>query len=175
MIWGTISDYFGRRPTTAACLLVLSLSCIGLALVPTSAYWLLLVLRCLQAAGSASTIAIGMIYFYLIRSLLNLNICNRCWCDWRYIQSCRTRWILWSFHAWSFGALKRKEFSVYRCSLTNFNIGGPSDSSGNRRRTVRLIGLEVYHFVSLIYTEHENYFFLDPYFGFCVSHRRFVS
>ena len=65
MVWGTISDYFGRRPTTAACLLVLSLSCVGLALVPTSAYWLLMVLRCLQAAGSASTIAIGNIYLYL--------------------------------------------------------------------------------------------------------------
>ena len=69
MVWGTISDYFGRRPTSAACLLVLSLSCIGLALVPTSAYWLLLVLRCLQAAGSASTIAIGNIYLFLTLSL----------------------------------------------------------------------------------------------------------
>ena len=61
MIWGTISDYFGRRPIMAACLLVLSISCIGLALVPTSAYWLLIVLRCIQAAGSASTITIGNI------------------------------------------------------------------------------------------------------------------
>ena len=60
MIWGTISDYFGRRPITAACLLILALSCIGLALVPTSAYWLLMVLRCLQAVGSASTLAIGI-------------------------------------------------------------------------------------------------------------------
>ncbi|KAF9454087.1 MFS general substrate transporter [Macrolepiota fuliginosa MF-IS2] len=59
MVWGTLSDNIGRRPITAACLIVLSLSCVGLALVPTSAYWLLMVLRCLQAAGSASTIAIG--------------------------------------------------------------------------------------------------------------------
>jgi MFS family permease len=59
MVWGTLSDTVGRRPITAACLLVLVLSCVGLALVPTSAYWLLMVLRCLQAAGSASTIAIG--------------------------------------------------------------------------------------------------------------------
>jgi MFS family permease len=65
MIWGTISDYFGRRPITAACLLVLFPSCIGLALVPTSAYWLLMVLRCLQAAGSASTIVVGNIYLFL--------------------------------------------------------------------------------------------------------------
>lgn len=59
MVWGTISDRRGRRPITAICLLILSLSCIGLALTPTSDYWLLMVLRCLQAAGSASTIAIG--------------------------------------------------------------------------------------------------------------------
>ena len=59
MFWGTLSDHIGRRPTTAACLGLLAASCIGLALVPTDAYWLLMVLRCLQAAGSASTIAIG--------------------------------------------------------------------------------------------------------------------
>lgn len=59
MVWGTISDRRGRRPITAICLLILSLSCVGLALTPTSDYWLLMVLRCLQAAGSASTIAIG--------------------------------------------------------------------------------------------------------------------
>ena len=74
MIWGTISDYFGRRPTTAACILVLSLSCIGLALVPTSAYWLLMVLRCLQAAGSASTIAIGNIYLFLTLFLFSVSV-----------------------------------------------------------------------------------------------------
>ncbi|KAF5352633.1 hypothetical protein D9756_005998 [Leucocoprinus leucothites] len=59
MVWGTLSDNLGRRPVTAACLLILALSCVGLALTPPSAYWLLMVLRCLQAAGSASTIAIG--------------------------------------------------------------------------------------------------------------------
>jgi MFS family permease len=74
MIWGTISDYFGRRPITAACLLVLSLSCIGLALVPTSAYWLLMILRCLQAAGSASTIAIGNIYLFLKLFLFSMSV-----------------------------------------------------------------------------------------------------
>lgn len=65
MVWGTVSDHIGRRPISAACLLILSLSCVGLALVPTSAYWLLMVLRCLQATGSASTIAIGNIYLIL--------------------------------------------------------------------------------------------------------------
>ena len=74
MIWGTISDYVGRRPITAACLLILSLACIGLALVPTSAYWLLLVLRCLQAAGSASTLAIGNIYLYLTQFLFSISV-----------------------------------------------------------------------------------------------------
>ena len=74
MFWGTISDYYGRRPITAACLLVLSLSCIGLALVPTSAYWLLMVLRCLQAAGSASTIAIGNIYLFLTLFLFSMSV-----------------------------------------------------------------------------------------------------
>ncbi|KAI0094287.1 MFS general substrate transporter [Irpex rosettiformis] len=59
MFWGTLSDRLGRRPIFLACMLVLSLACVGLARVPTDAYWLLMVLRCLQAAGSASTIALG--------------------------------------------------------------------------------------------------------------------
>lgn len=59
MFWGTMSDRWGRRPMFLACMLVLALACVGLALVPTNAYWLLMVLRCLQAAGSASTIALG--------------------------------------------------------------------------------------------------------------------
>lgn len=41
------------------CMIVLSVACVGLALVPTNAYWLLMLLRCLQAAGSASTVALG--------------------------------------------------------------------------------------------------------------------
>lgn len=59
MFWGTMADRIGRRPIFLICLLVLCLSCIGLALVPTSAYWLLMLLRCIQAAGSASTVALG--------------------------------------------------------------------------------------------------------------------
>ncbi|KAF8143315.1 major facilitator superfamily domain-containing protein [Mycena galopus ATCC 62051] len=60
MFWGTISDTYGRRHSFILCLLLLSLSCVGLALTPTSDYWLLLLLRCFQAAGSASTIAISV-------------------------------------------------------------------------------------------------------------------
>lgn len=59
LFWGTLSDHIGRRPIYLACLLVVCLVSIGLALVPTSKYWLLLLLRCLQATGSASAIALG--------------------------------------------------------------------------------------------------------------------
>ncbi|KAH7930390.1 MFS general substrate transporter [Leucogyrophana mollusca] len=59
MFWGTLADRTGRRPIFLACLLTLCLACIGIALTPTSDYWLLMLLRCLQAAGSASTIALG--------------------------------------------------------------------------------------------------------------------
>ncbi|KAJ7504883.1 major facilitator superfamily domain-containing protein [Mycena galericulata] len=59
MFWGTLSDTYGRRHIFIMCLLLLTASCIGLALTPTKDYWLLLFLRCFQAAGSASTIAIG--------------------------------------------------------------------------------------------------------------------
>lgn len=59
MLFGTLGDYLGRRPMFILCLLILTASCVGLALVPTSSYALLMVLRCIQATGSASTIALG--------------------------------------------------------------------------------------------------------------------
>ncbi|KDN49060.1 hypothetical protein RSAG8_02413, partial [Rhizoctonia solani AG-8 WAC10335] len=59
MLWGGLADRFGRRPVYLTCLSLLLLSSIGLALVPTNAYWLLMVLRCFQAAGAASMIALG--------------------------------------------------------------------------------------------------------------------
>ncbi|KAI1788820.1 major facilitator superfamily domain-containing protein [Ganoderma leucocontextum] len=59
MLWGTLSDRWGRRPMFICCMIILSLSCVGLALVPTDAYWGLMLLRCLQAFGSASTVALG--------------------------------------------------------------------------------------------------------------------
>ena len=72
-LWGSICDVLGRRPvymvTFSMCgLCIASLqeltpylsyiaACIGLA--NTNEYWLLVLLRCVQATGSASTIAIG--------------------------------------------------------------------------------------------------------------------
>ena len=60
MFWGTLADRWGRRPMFNACMLILCVICIGIAVMPTDAYWLLMLLRCLQAAGSASTVALGM-------------------------------------------------------------------------------------------------------------------
>ncbi|KAF2765115.1 MFS general substrate transporter [Teratosphaeria nubilosa] len=59
MLWGPLGDRVGRRPIFLLCLVVLIGSSIGLALTPTSAYWLLMFLRCFQSGGSASTIALG--------------------------------------------------------------------------------------------------------------------
>ncbi|KAI1614907.1 major facilitator superfamily domain-containing protein [Exophiala viscosa] len=59
MLWGPLSDRYGRRPIFLICLAILVASCIGLALTPTNAYWLLLLLRAIQAGGCASTIALG--------------------------------------------------------------------------------------------------------------------
>ena len=56
-LWGPLSDVKGRR-TAYLCTFVLFLgACIGLA--QTKNYATLIVLRCLQSAGSASTVAIG--------------------------------------------------------------------------------------------------------------------
>ncbi|THH33163.1 hypothetical protein EUX98_g1068 [Antrodiella citrinella] len=59
MVWGPLSDRWGRRLMFIACLLLLAISCVGVALTPTSDYWLLMVMRCVQSSGSASTVAIG--------------------------------------------------------------------------------------------------------------------
>lgn len=59
MVWGTLGDYWGRRPLFLLCMLILALSSMGLALTPTSAYWLLMLLRAVQAGGSASTVSLS--------------------------------------------------------------------------------------------------------------------
>lgn len=69
LLWGTLSDRLGRRPLFLVCLGLLTISCVGMALVPTDAYWLLVLLRCFQAAGSASTIALGEFMGCQIESL----------------------------------------------------------------------------------------------------------
>ncbi|GAA5888534.1 hypothetical protein JCM6882_008988 [Rhodosporidiobolus microsporus] len=55
--FGAICDVLGRRPVYILTFLVYLGACAGLA--NTHTYWLLLLLRCVQAAGSASVIAIG--------------------------------------------------------------------------------------------------------------------
>ncbi|KAK0469322.1 major facilitator superfamily domain-containing protein [Desarmillaria tabescens] len=59
MVWGPLSDRWGRRPCIIASLVILTLTCVGLALVPTNAFWLLMFLRFLQSAGCTGTVALG--------------------------------------------------------------------------------------------------------------------
>jgi MFS family permease len=88
MVWGTLADRIGRRPLFLLCLFLLSASCVGLALVPTNAYWLLMVLRCLQAAGSASTIA--LCWFHVIPNLDGrTELMYSGWMHGRYRNACR--------------------------------------------------------------------------------------
>lgn len=55
--WGAISDTMGRRVTYMLTFIVFIGACIGLA--ETKHYYQLIILRCVQSTGSASTIAIG--------------------------------------------------------------------------------------------------------------------
>jgi len=56
-IWGAVADVHGRRVTYICTFIILFSSCIGLAEIRH--YYQLVILRCLQSTGSASTIAIG--------------------------------------------------------------------------------------------------------------------
>ena len=56
-IWGSVSDTFGRRFTYVCTFVIFLSACVGLA--ETTHYYQLVILRCLQSTGSASTIAIG--------------------------------------------------------------------------------------------------------------------
>jgi MFS family permease len=96
MVIGTLSDRWGRRPIMFACLATFSLSCVGLALVPTSAYWLLMLLRCIQAAGSASTVVLGTCLVTAHRfTCLCTNDFTRGGGHCRRSYSCRKGWLLW--------------------------------------------------------------------------------
>ncbi|KAG9048822.1 hypothetical protein FS837_011905 [Tulasnella sp. UAMH 9824] len=59
VICAPFADVYGRRPVFIACLSLLAASCVALAVIPTTAWWLLLVLRIFQSSGSSSTIALG--------------------------------------------------------------------------------------------------------------------
>lgn len=56
-VFASFADSFGRRPVVAVCYTIYIVANIGLA--RTNVYWLLFVLRCLQATGIASAISIG--------------------------------------------------------------------------------------------------------------------
>jgi MFS family permease len=56
-IWGALADVHGRRLTYIITIIIYIGSCVGLA--ETKHYYQLVILRCLQSTGSASTIAIG--------------------------------------------------------------------------------------------------------------------
>jgi multidrug resistance protein len=56
-VWGAIADVQGRRVTYICTFLIFFSACIGLA--EATHYYQLIILRCLQSTGSASTIAIG--------------------------------------------------------------------------------------------------------------------
>ncbi|WVQ77779.1 hypothetical protein IAR50_007469 [Cryptococcus sp. DSM 104548] len=57
--FGSMSDTFGRRPLYIMTLVIYLGANMGLALMPTSQYWLLLFLRALQATGGSAVISIG--------------------------------------------------------------------------------------------------------------------
>jgi MFS family permease len=56
-VWGAIADVHGRRVTYIITFVIYLGACIGLA--ETKHFYQLVILRCLQSTGSASTIAIG--------------------------------------------------------------------------------------------------------------------
>lgn len=60
LIWGSFSDTVGRRPIYIASFSVYIVANIALSCTPN--YVVLLIFRALQAAGSASTVSIGMVW-----------------------------------------------------------------------------------------------------------------
>jgi multidrug resistance protein len=56
-LFAAVSDSVGRRPTYIVCFIIFVASNIGLALTKT--YWLLMLLRAIQATGNSATVALG--------------------------------------------------------------------------------------------------------------------
>ena len=56
-ISSNLADTFGRRPVILASIIVFCASCVAIS--QTNVYWLLAVLRCIQAAGIAAVISIS--------------------------------------------------------------------------------------------------------------------
>jgi multidrug resistance protein len=56
-LFAAVSDSVGRRPTYLVCFIVYIASNIGLALSNT--FWLLMLLRAIQATGNSATVALG--------------------------------------------------------------------------------------------------------------------
>jgi len=56
-LFAAVSDSVGRRPTYIICFIVYVASNIGLA--ETNTYWLLMLLRAIQATGNSATVALG--------------------------------------------------------------------------------------------------------------------
>jgi multidrug resistance protein len=56
-LFAAVSDSVGRRPTYLVCFIIFVASNIGLALTKT--YWLLMLLRAIQATGNSATVALG--------------------------------------------------------------------------------------------------------------------
>lgn len=53
------SKLTSSRPIYLATLVIFVLSCLGTALCPTDAFWLLMLMRIVQASGVSATIAVG--------------------------------------------------------------------------------------------------------------------
>ncbi|KAJ5738132.1 hypothetical protein N7493_001287 [Penicillium malachiteum] len=54
-----LSDTVGRRPVLMFCLMMYCIACVAIALTPHNAYWMLLLLRCLQATGGSPALGTG--------------------------------------------------------------------------------------------------------------------
>ena len=95
MLWGPLSDRYGRRPVYLTCLTILLGSCVGLALCPEDKFWLLV-------RGSPTsvgeTVELGRLTLTPFcadcptsppSGWLCEHDCSCCWCHWRHCDSRR--------------------------------------------------------------------------------------